>query len=181
MKVKSQLKNLRVAPRKTKLVTDLIRGLDVAEALNQLDVTVKRSMPYVKKLLLSAIANGENNFGLDKDNLYVYDAFVGAGPTLVRWMPKAYGRAGKILKRTSNITIVLEEKIEGKGRKSQEQIEEERRKRLAKSEKVREEQGEDKEEKKKSTVSAKKEDKREGVRGSEKKGWTSKIFRRKSM
>ncbi|OGI31345.1 MAG: 50S ribosomal protein L22, partial [Candidatus Moranbacteria bacterium RIFOXYB12_FULL_35_8] len=118
MKVNAKLKNLRVAPRKSKIVADLIKGLDVLDALDQLEIHIKRTSPHVKKLLLSAIANAENNFGLDKNNLYVCEAKIGAGPTLKRWMPKAFGRAGEILKRTSNIEIILEERVEGKNRKS---------------------------------------------------------------
>jgi large subunit ribosomal protein L22 len=111
MKVNAKLNNLRIAPRKSKLVADLIKGLDVADALDQLDVYVKRTSPHMKKLLLSAIANAQNNFGMDKDNLYVFDARVGAGPTLKRWRARAFGRAAEILKRTSKIEITLEERV----------------------------------------------------------------------
>jgi len=126
MKVTASLNNLRIAPRKTKMIADLIRGLDTREALDQLAMTIRKPGLPFQKLLDSAIANAENNFGLDKDNLYITDVLVGAGPSLKRWMPRAYGRAGKILKRTSKITIVLDEKIEGKGRKSKEQMAKER-------------------------------------------------------
>src|SRR3989344_4383330 len=76
MKVSAKLTNLRIAPRKVRLVSNLIKGLDVAPALNQLDIHVKRSNPYFEKLLLSAVSNGENNFGLDKNNLYIFDIIV---------------------------------------------------------------------------------------------------------
>ena len=145
MKVTAKLKNLRIAPRKTKLVADLIKGLDTGDALDQLDMTVKRTSGHMKKLLLSAVSNAENNFGIDKDNLYVFDVVVGAGPTLKRWMPRAFGRASQILKRTSTITVVLEERIEGKGRKTKEQMEKEKEKRIKdrkKEEKERIERGE---------------------------------------
>ena len=136
MRVSAKLKNLRIAPRKVRLVSNLIKGLDVAPALNQLDIHVKRSNPYFEKLLLSAVSNGENNFGLDKNNLYIFDIIVDAGPTLKRWMPKAYGRAGQILKRTSKIEIILEERVEGKGRKSKEELEKEKKKRIEEKRKI---------------------------------------------
>ena len=74
----------------------------MSEALVQLKNTIKRSNPRLEKLLNSAVANAENNFGLDKNNLYIYNIQIGEGPTLKRWMPRAHGRATTILKRTSN-------------------------------------------------------------------------------
>lgn len=188
MKVNAQLNNLRIAPRKAKLVADLVRGLDVDDAVAQLNFTVRRSSPYMKKLLESAIANAENNFGLDRNNLYVFDAVVGAGPSYKRWMPRAHGRASMILKRTSQINIILEERIEGKGRKTKEQMEKERKQRLDKKKKEEKERAEEKEksekeEKRQTRVSAPTapgtEEKSKGKEV--KKTWTSKIFRRKSM
>jgi len=162
----------------------LIKNLDVADAARQLDAVVKRSNPHVKKLLESAVSNAENNFGLDKDNLYVFDAIVEAGPSYKRWMPRAYGRASMILKRTSKITIVLEERIEGKGRKTKEQMEKERKQRAEarkkeEKEKTEEKDKKEKEEKKKPAFD--KEIKGEEIKKEGKKNWTSKIFRRKSM
>jgi len=93
MKVSAKLKNLRIAPRKVGLVAKLIRGLDVEDALNQLEVHIKKSSPYMKKLLKSAISNAENNFGIDKDNMYIADVVVGAGPMLKRFQPRAMGRS----------------------------------------------------------------------------------------
>lgn len=190
MKVSAKLKNLRIAPRKVRLVTNLIRGLDVAVALNQLDIQVKRSNPYLEKLLLSAISNGENNFGLDKNNLYVFDIIVDAGPTLKRWMPKAYGRAGQILKRTSQIEIILEERIEGKGRKSQEEMEREKiaremaRKKAEKEAIKKDEEQKKREEKietKNKSVEKDIKSKNSPSGGEKKGGIASRIFRRKSM
>jgi chromatin remodeling complex protein RSC6 len=141
----------------------------------------------VKKLLESAIANGENNLGFDKNNMYVSEATVSAGPTLNRWMPKAFGRAGKILKRTSQIEIVLEERIPGKGRKTKEQMEEEKKKRLEekrKESKAREkaEQTEKKEEVKPEAKTYEKGAvEGEKAKDDKKKNWKSRIFRRKSM
>lgn len=189
MKVTAELNNLRIAPRKVRLVTDLVRGLDVSLAAQQLENTVKGASEPVRKLLASAVANGENNFGLDKDNLYIFDIAVGAGPMLKRWMPKAYGRAGQILKRTSKIKIVLEERVEGKGRKSKEQMEKEKKARMEakkKEEKARMEEREEQEKTEKSTVAKEKlvQEKKEGdkiKKEGKNKSWTNKIFRRKSM
>lgn len=183
MKVIAKLNNLRVAPRKSKIVTDFIKGMDALEAMSQLDATIRRSSEPVRKLLASAIANAENNFGLSKDNLFVYDAVVGAGPTLKRWMPKAFGRAGRILKRTSNITIVLEERIEGKDRKSKDEMEKEKAARMKKKDQelknAEKEKADEKDVKKEKTVE--KEEKLEKGNKGVAKSWTNKIFRRKSM
>jgi len=110
MKVKANLKNLRISPRKTRLSVDLIRGCNVKDALDLLDNTIKKSNYYVKKLLQSAIANAKNDFKLAEDKLFVADIQVGEGATLKRWRPRAHGRASQILKRTSKISIVLEER-----------------------------------------------------------------------
>ena len=139
---------------------------------------------------MSAINNGENNFGLSKDNLYIFDVVVDAGSTLKRWMPKAYGRAGQILKRTSQIDIILEERVEGKGRKSKDEMEKEKQMREAarkKAEKAAQKESEEAE-KKSSVGGEKSETKGKAVENKElskkvekKGGLTSKIFRRKSM
>ncbi len=110
MKVKAKLNNLRISPRKVRLVADLIRGLDVSDAKTQLNFLVKKSSKPILKLLDSALANASNNFKLDKDNLYISEIFVNEGPTLKRIMPRAMGRAFYIRKRTSHITLVLQEK-----------------------------------------------------------------------
>lgn len=191
MKVSAKLNNLRIAPRKTRLVANLIKGLDVDEALNQLDALIKGgSLPF-KKLLQSAIANGENNFGVDKDNMFVFSAIVNDGPVLKRWKPKAFGRAGRILKRTSKLEIVLEERVEGKGRKTKEQMEkekkereEEKRKELKKAQKMQEEKDRVAKKKEKETEKQEKEISKPRLQATASKGkgsWKSKIFRRKSM
>jgi large subunit ribosomal protein L22 len=194
MKVNAQLNNLRITPRKVKLVADLICGLDIDDAIAQLNFTVKRTSPYMKKLLESAIANAENNFGLDRNNLYVFDAIVGAGASYKRWMPRAYGRASMILKRTSQINLILEERIEGKGRKTKEQMEKEKKQRADAKKKAEKERKEEKEKKdktsgKESAFSKTPSDAKtltdKATSGEKKKEvgktWTSKIFRRKSM
>lgn len=194
MKVTAELNNLRISPRKVKLVADLIKGMNAIEAVSQLDVAIKKTSGYMQKLLLSAMANAENNFGLSKNNLYVLDAVVGAGPTLKRWMPKAYGRAGQILKRTSKVRIVLEERIEGKDRKSKEQMEKEKAERIKKATQELKKESKKEESKKEDDKTEIKEAKTEKVvdakaksgEGTKKglgeaKSWKNKIFRRKSM
>jgi len=114
MKVKAKLNNLRISPRKVRLVIDLIRGLDVSDAKLQLNFLVKRSSRPILKLLDSVIANAKNNFELDESNLYISEIFASEGPTLKRIRPRAMGRAFHIMKRTSHITIILEERVESK-------------------------------------------------------------------
>lgn len=104
---------VRIAPRKVRLVVDLIRGKEVGEAIAILRHTPKASSPVVEKLLRSAIANAENNHQMQADRLYVKEAYVDEGPTLKRFHPRAKGSASPILKRTSHITVVLSEKKEG--------------------------------------------------------------------
>ena len=192
MRVSAKLNNLRIAPRKIRLVTNLIKKMDVDSALDQLEVNIKKGSLPIKKLLESAISNGENNFGVARDNMYVYDVSVGAGTTLKRWMPKAYGRAGQILKRTSKIELILEERIEGKGRKTKKQMDKERKarieeKRKAEKERIKEQEAAEKSGKKavseeKSSIPEKAIEAEKPKKIIDKKGsWGSKIFRRKSM
>lgn len=192
MKVVAKLKNLRISPRKVRLVANFIKGLDVAEALYQLENNVKKSNPIMKKLLESAIGNAENNFGLDKDNLYVYSTKVCAGATLKRWMPRAFGRASTILKRTSQIELVLEERVEGKGRKSKEEMEKEKQKRLEEKKKQEKEAQKEREKQEEGMKKAEREIVAKNIektkeidkakKGGETKGsLASRIFRRKSM
>jgi len=101
-------KNVRISPRKVRLVVDLIRGKNVVQALGILDATPKRSSPVVKTLLKSAISNAEqHNQELDVDSLTVRTAFVDVAPTLRRWRPRAMGRATPIRKRASHITLAV--------------------------------------------------------------------------
>ncbi len=106
--ITAKLRHLRISPRKVRLAVDLIRGLDVTEAENQLKFLPKRAAQPVLKLLKSAIANALNDFEAVKENLFVAKITVDPGPTLKRWMPRAMGRATPKLKRTSHVTIVLE-------------------------------------------------------------------------
>ena len=110
MPVTAKLNYLRMAPRKVRLVTNLIRGLNVIEAQTQLKFLSKRAAGPILKLLKSAIANAKHNFDLAEENLYIAKISVDQGPSLKRWLPRAMGRATPIIKRTSHITIVLEAK-----------------------------------------------------------------------
>ena len=110
MQAKAILKYARISPRKVSIVLDLIRGKSVDEAKGILKNTRKAASEYLIKLLDSAVANAENNFSMNKDNLYVSECYVCQGPTLKRMMPRARGSADRILKRTSHMTIVVAEK-----------------------------------------------------------------------
>ena len=100
---------VRISSRKVKIVIDLIRGKKVDEALAILMYTPKSAAPVVEKLLNSAIANAENNLEMNRDSLYVAEVYANQGPTLKRYWARSHGRADMILKRTSHITIVLDQ------------------------------------------------------------------------
>ena len=110
MEARAYLKYARISPRKVCIVLDLIRGKNVDEAMGILKNTRKAASEYLIKLLNSAVANAENNFGMDKSKLYVSECFVCPGPTLKRIMPRARGSADRILKRTSHVTIAVKER-----------------------------------------------------------------------
>lgn len=109
MEARAYLKNERIAPRKVQIVPDLIRNKPVDVALATLQATPKSACECLEKLLKSAMANAENNHGMDKDSLYVAECFVCPGPTMKRIRPRAQGRAYQVLKRTSHVTMVLKE------------------------------------------------------------------------
>lgn len=111
MEAKAQLRQLRMSPKKIRLVVDIIRGLDVSVCRDQLRFINKSAVAPVKKLLESAVANAKNNFGLKENNLFVKEIMVDEGPKLKRFMPRAFGRAASILRRSSHIKIVLAERI----------------------------------------------------------------------
>ncbi|SDC51705.1 LSU ribosomal protein L22P [Pelagirhabdus alkalitolerans] len=113
MQAKSVAKTVRIAPRKVRLVVDLIRGKNVGEAIAILKHTQRGASPVVEKVLNSAIANAEHNYDMDVDNLYVSEAYVDEGVTLKRFRPRAQGSASAINKRTSHITVAVSEKKEG--------------------------------------------------------------------
>ena len=106
--VKAQGKYIRQSPYKMRLVINLIRGLDVQEALNVLTFTKRRAAVEIKQVLESAISNAEANYNLNASDLYISKATADEGPTLKRFRPRARGRAGRINKRTSHLLIELE-------------------------------------------------------------------------
>ena len=110
MEAKAKLSYLRISPRKVQIVLDLIRGKDVATAAAILMQTPKAASEPVLKLLKSAAANAENNHNMDPEKLYVSTCFATPGPIIKRIMPRAQGRAYRINKRTSHITIVVSER-----------------------------------------------------------------------
>jgi len=110
LEARAQARYVRIAPRKVRIVLDLIRGKKVDEALSILRFTPKAASPILEKLLRSAIANAENNFNMNRDALYISQCYADQGPILKRYRPRAQGRAFSIHKKTSHITIVLKEK-----------------------------------------------------------------------
>ena len=107
MQVAAKLRYARISPQKCRLVADQIRGLPIDVALQQLSFSTKKSAVIVKKVLESAIANAEHNEGADIDELKVSSVYVDEGPVLKRIRPRAKGRANRILKRTSHITVMV--------------------------------------------------------------------------
>ena len=107
--VKATAKYIRIAPRKVRIVMNLVRGKSVADALAILKFTPKVGADAVEKVLRSAVANAENNFDMDVDRLFISSAFVDQGPTLKRIHPRSRGQAFKILKHTSHITVAVNE------------------------------------------------------------------------
>ncbi len=178
MEVKAKLSNLRVSPRKVRLVGNLIKGLSFYEAEAQLKFSARKSAEALLKLLNSAAASAVHNFGLDKKNLYIKEIFVNVGPSLKRWMPRARGIATPILKRTSNIILILAEikpaKGKIKGKKSEiatikaEELEAEALKEKAKKEKAK-------------ILSEKKEERLKPKEKGGMRGFMRKIFQRKTQ
>ena len=100
-------KNVRVTPRKARLVIDLIRGKNVNEALGILDNVNKSASPIVAKVVKSAAANAINNFGMDEESLYIAEIYACDGLKMKRYLPRAKGSASGLVKRTSHITVVV--------------------------------------------------------------------------
>ena len=105
----AKLRNARIAAQKVRLVADQIRGLPVEQAINILTFSNKKAAAIVKKVLESAIANAEHNDHADVDELKVASIMVDEGPTMKRWRARARGRAAKILKRSSHVSVAVEE------------------------------------------------------------------------
>lgn len=195
MKVTATLKNLRTSPRKVRLVANFIKDMDANAALVQLTHTVKKTSPEIKKLLASAIANAENNFGLDRNNLFVSEIQVGEGTKMKRWLPRAHGRATLLLKRSSRVYITLDERVEGKNRKTKEELEkikkqreEEREKMIKEFEKQQEKEAKEAKEGGEQAEGEKKTAKPAAVRGKKgeakkapESGFLKKVFNRKAV
>ena len=107
MEARAIAKGVRIAPKKSRLVIDLIRGKSVSEADNILANLNKEAARAIRKVLTSAVANAENNLELDKENLYVKEAYINEGRTLKRMKAGSKGRVNPILKRSSHITVVV--------------------------------------------------------------------------
>jgi len=104
-------KYIRVSPYKCRGVADLVRGKPVGEALSLLSYSPKKAADLISRVLKSAVANAEQDPSVDVDRLYVKNVFIDDGPTWKRWDTRARGRATRILKRTSHITVVLDQRI----------------------------------------------------------------------
>ncbi len=105
---RAQVRYARVGPRKARRVIDLVRGMKASEALDVLRFAPQAASEDVYKVLASAVANAEHNEHLDRDSLWVSEAYVDEGPTLKRFRPRAQGRAYRVRKRTSHITVAVE-------------------------------------------------------------------------
>ena len=110
MEAKATLRYIRISPRKVGVVCDLIRGKSVAQANAILALTPKAASEPLAKLVKSAAANAENNHGMDPEKLYVAETYAPPGPLIKRVMPRAQGRAYRINKRTSHVTVVVKER-----------------------------------------------------------------------
>ncbi|MEK7616256.1 MAG: 50S ribosomal protein L22 [Patescibacteria group bacterium] len=167
MQVTAHLKSIRIAPRKVRSVTHILKGLDAVAAKHQLRYLTRRSSHPIEKLIDSALANANNNLGLVRENMRIKDIIVGGGPVLKRFEPKGFGSVSPVAKRTSHVTIILEEKVPGLKSEKKE----------VKKEEVRTEHKHDSERKSASAA-----DYRElGPKESAVKKFTRKIFQRKSI
>jgi len=109
METSAVTKFVRISPRKIRLIMDQVRGKRVEEALNMLSFAPQKGARILKKLINSAVANAEQNSGVDVDALFVKRVYADEGPTLKRFRPRAQGRATRIRKRSSHLTVVLDE------------------------------------------------------------------------
>lgn len=114
----SHVRNIRISPRKMRLVTNLVKGMFAYDAISQLEFTNKKGARIVIDMLKSAMANGENNFDLKKENLYIKTITCDAGPKIKRYMPRAQGRASEIRRPLAHIHVLLEEREITKKRKA---------------------------------------------------------------
>jgi large subunit ribosomal protein L22 len=109
METKAVAKYIRISPQKARLVADVVRGMDVDSAINTLKFMPKKGARLLRKVIESAVANAIQTEKIDADTLYVKTIFIDGGPMLKRFRPRAMGRATRILKRTSHITVVVDE------------------------------------------------------------------------
>lgn len=109
MEARAVARYIRISPRKVRLIMDQVRGKRVEEALNLLAFAPQKGALVLRKLINSAVANAEQNLNMDVDRLYIKKIFADEGPTLKRFRPRAMGRATRIRKRTSHLTVILEE------------------------------------------------------------------------
>ncbi|MGI6637988.1 MAG: 50S ribosomal protein L22 [Desulfobulbus sp.] len=110
MEVRAVAKYIRISPQKARLVADVIRGMDAGQAVTTLRFMPKKGAGIIRKVLESAVANADQMGTVDVDTLYVKEILVDGGPMLKRFRPRAQGRATRILKRSSHITVVVDEK-----------------------------------------------------------------------
>jgi len=110
MEVTAKARYIRMSPRKARLIADMVRGSDVSPALQLLKYTAKSAAPVLAKVIESAVANADNNLGLDADQLYIKKVAVDGGPALKRFRAAPMGRAQRILRRTCHIRVVLDER-----------------------------------------------------------------------
>jgi large subunit ribosomal protein L22 len=110
MEVKAQVKHIRISPQKVRGVIELVRGKPVNEAVAILAILPHKGARFLRKLVKSAVANAENNYDLKADSLYIYRISADAGPSLPRFLPRARGRADRIKKRSSHLTVVVKER-----------------------------------------------------------------------
>ena len=110
MEARAIAKYVRVSPRKMKPIADLVRGKEANEAIAILKFTPRKGAEVLKKVIESAMANAENNHGMDPDNLYIAEVYANQGSTMKRWKAGSMGRANPILRRTSHIGVALKEK-----------------------------------------------------------------------
>ena len=110
MESRASAQYVRMSPRKVRIVCDIIRGKDTKQALAILDATPRAAAEVIRKVLKSAVANAENNFGMNPDNLYISQIYADSGMIIKRYQPRAKGRGYRINKRTSHITVVVKDK-----------------------------------------------------------------------
>lgn len=173
MYYKFYLNNLRIAPRKTRLIANLVKKMPVLQAEAQLQFQKRRAALPILKLLKSGVASAVHNFNLSPESLYILNIFVDEGPMLKRFRPRAFGRAGAIHKKTSHITLILEEKVETTKKK----------RKSVKTEAIKEKEISRAQEKEETTAAQmpKKEAIKEIKPTRKTEGFTKRIFRRKAI